>query len=367
MDRYKAIVITVLLLVITGCSGGHEPGSSGRRMEVTGVSTEPVVWKDVQDYYITTGTVRAVETSEVSSRIMGEVSEILVDSGSRVRKGQVLLRITSPDLVARRQAAEEAAGEAERALAMAKSEMLLAEKTFTRYRALFEEKVITEQEYDEVATRRELARIGLEMAGKALEKARASLKAVEAQLSYGVVRSPVTGIVAEKRIDVGSTSMPGQPLMIIEAMPYRIEAAVDEKMLPYIKKGSIASVEVGALGMNFNGRVAEIVHTIDQRTRTFKVKLNIEDSAPGLRSGMYARVKFPSGERKTVLVKSTAIVRRGDLAGVYTVNDQGVISMRLVRTGESRDGMTEILSGLRPGERIIVSGTDRAVDGGIVR
>lgn len=364
MRRYIFFAIAVSLMLIASCSKESTVYESERET-VRGISVGPVIEKEIQDYYIAPGTVRAVERSVISSRIMGEVRDILVKSGSNVTRGQVVIRIDSPELLARRQVAEEAVGEAERALDMARSRMQLAEKTFTRYRTLFSESVITEQEYDEVLTSRDLARTGYERSRKALAGARASLRAVEAQLAYGVVRSPVNGIVAETDVDVGSTVMPGQPLLTIEEMPYRIESYVDEKILPFIKTGMSARAEVAALGSRLACRVSEVVHRIDPRTRTFTVKLNITEPPGGLRGGMYARMSFPTEKRRAIFVRDSAIVRRGDLVVVYAVDDRGIISMRFVRIGESRDGMTEILSGLRPGEQVIISGTDKAVDGGI--
>jgi multidrug efflux pump subunit AcrA (membrane-fusion protein) len=89
-------------------------------------------------------------------------------------------------------------------------------------------------------------------------------------------------------------------------------------------------------------------------------------SGAGLRSGLYARVKIPSGKKEALLAPQGAIVEKGQLTGVYAVDGQGIVTYRLIRTGKAYDGNREILSGLKPNDRIIVQGVEKARDGGII-
>lgn len=112
------------------------------------------------------------------------------------------------------------------------------------------------------------------------------------------------------------------------------------------------------------GKIVEVVPTVDPRTRTFVVKIEV----PGmmLRSGQYGTVRLESGSRELLLVPAGAVVTRGQLTGVFLVDDENRITYRLIRTGRSYGDMVEVLSGLQPGVQIIVGNVDRAVDGGIL-
>ncbi len=123
-------------------------------------------------------------------------------------------------------------------------------------------------------------------------------------------------------------------------------------------------MDIESLNRQWTGKVAQILPTVDQQSRTFIVKVSL--SGPGLKTGLYAKIKIPQGTKEVIRVPQTAIVEKGQLTGVYTVDSQGVVSYRLVRTGKEYDGNLEILSGLKPKDRIIVKGAEKAVDGGIL-
>ena len=113
------------------------------------------------------------------------------------------------------------------------------------------------------------------------------------------------------------------------------------------------------------GRVTRVVSAIDPATRTFLVEAALKGTS--LRSGVYGKVLIPGGTREAILVPTSAVVEKGRLTGVYVVDENGIVNYRLIRKGETYDTGAEILSGLKNGERIIVTGTERAVDGGILR
>jgi hypothetical protein len=99
-------------------------------------------------------------------------------------------------------------------------------------------------------------------------------------------------------------------------------------------------------------------------SRTFIVKVAL--SGTGLKSGLYAKVRLPTGSRDVLTIPATAVVEKGQLTGVYTIDPKGVISYRLVRLGKHFGSYIEILSGLNAGEQAIITGTDKAVDGGMI-
>lgn len=357
----------LMIFTIAGCGEKIKPGESEvKRPQVSGVGIKEAVSSEVTDFYETSGTLKSVNTALVSAKIMGEVREIRVKPGDSVRKGDVLLIINAPDINARVQAAQESIEEAKRGLDMAGENKNLTEKTFQRYTNLFDAKAISEQEFDEIKARREVAVLEYERAQKALNRAEAGLDEAEAFKSYSVITSPLDGTVAEKKIETGNMAVPGAPLVLVESRSYRVEAPVDETLLPSIQTGTAVAISIDAIHMETEGRVTEIVRQVDPLTRTFMVKIALNNISQPLQGGFYAKVKFPLGKKTVLSVPEGSIITRGELIGIYTVDQQGIITLRLVKTGKRHDGKVEILTGLSSGERIIVTGADRAIDGGMV-
>ena len=364
----RIALLLACTILVTGCSekigsGDHEV----QRKAVEGVGIETVNPVEKPEYVEVAGTIKSRNTALVSAKLMGSVSEIPVEAGDRIKKGDLLLRLHSPDIDAKVRAAEEAREEAVKGLTMAKENAQLAQKTFERYKKLFEEKAVTGQEFDEIRTRQEVARLQYESAESALRRAEAALEEAKAFSDYAVIRSPLSGIVAEKNIDVGSMTSPGVPLFAIEEPSYRAEVPVDEGLISLIRTGMPVAVTVDSLNLSLKGTVDEIVRQIDPGTRTFTVKIAVGDDSGALRGGLYVSAELPVGGRSVLYVPEESIVTRGELKGVYVVGSEGIMTWRLVKTGKKRDSMTEVISGLSAGEKIIVSGVEKAVDGGVVK
>jgi RND family efflux transporter MFP subunit len=198
-----------------------------------------------------------------------------------------------------------------------------------------------------------------------LERAKAMLREAQTYQEYAHVRAPFAGVVTGKKIDAGSMAMPGMQLFTVEdTSAFLVEAAVDEKLSSRIKAGTPVELVIAALNQTAKGKVSEIVPAIDPMSRTFIVKVAV--SGAGLKTGIYAKVMIPIGTRDALTVPVSSIVEKGQLSGVYAVDAKGIIAYRLVRTGKHFGSNLEILSGLNPGDKIIVSGADKAIDGGMI-
>jgi RND family efflux transporter MFP subunit len=368
----KRILITAILIsmlpVLAGCGEKIKPGEDEtERPLVEGITLTTVAPSAIKEVYETSGTLDAENTSIVSARVMGIVKDIEADAGRRVKKGDLLLTIHSPDIEARVQAAGEAVKEAERGRAVALEEKRLMEKTFERYKKLYEGKAVTGQEFDEISTKMAVAEHRYGMAEKALKRAEAVLREAEAFRGYTSIYSPVDGMVAERMIDAGSMAAPGTPLFVIEEPGYRVEVPVDESLLEKITPGMSVDIYIDSLNLKTAGKVSEIVRRVDPLTRTFTVRVSLDRLESGFRGGLYCKAGFPVGERMALLVPAGAVVHKGALSGLYVVDEDGVMTLRLIRTGEARGGMVEVLSGLRTGERIVTDGLEMAIDGGRVK
>ena len=238
--------------------------------------------------------------------------------------------------------------------------------TFKRYSRLYEEQVISQQEFDQMETQAKVAQLEYERIAGSVERAQAGLDEARIFLGFTRIAAPFAGVVTEKRIDTGSMASPGIPLLVIEdTSQYKIEAPVDERLLSRIKPGMPASITLDATGEKIQGRIAKIVSSVDPATRTFRIEIDVKGSS--LKTGLYGKVTIPDGTREIISVPIKAVVEKGQLTGVYAVDNEGIVSYRLIKKGKVSDGKTEILSGLKTGDRIITEGVERAVDGGIVK
>ena len=342
--------LVLLWLFVASCST-TPTDEQVKRPLVSGVKLLTAELSPVDEIYETTGTIRSGRESLVAGRTMGVVTSVLVSEGDLVSAGQLLLTIDNRDAAQRLQAAQ-------MAVEAAKQNMLLQETTWRRYKNLFDEKALSRQEMDQVETQKNVARAEY-------ERARAMADEAAIHLSFTQVRAPVAGRVTKKHIDPGSMAAPGTPLLVIEQTGgFYVEAAVDERLRDKIKPGMAVELVVDRPALSQETTVRQVLTSIDPRSRTFIVKINPGSLA--VSSGMFVRVRIPVGKKEAIVVPAVSVVEKGQLTGVYSVDDKGVISYRLVRAGATYAGRTEILSGLSPGERLIVEGVERAEDGGVL-
>jgi RND family efflux transporter MFP subunit len=359
-----AVAIAMAVVLAAGCGEKVKPGTAEvKRQQVAGLTVKPVAASQVEQYYETSGTVAAKTISTVASRMMGTVKSVAVKEGDRVSAGQVLLAIDDSDVAQKVKAAREGCKEAEKGLEAAGENRNLMAVTYRRYRKLYDDKALSGQELDEIKTRQKVADIDFEKAAAAVAQARAGLKEAEVYQGFTRITSPVSGIVTEKKTDLGSMAVPGGPLFTVEDdSAYRVDVSADESLAGRIRPGMDAAVYIEALGREVKGKITEVVPSIDPASRSFLIKIAIRGE--GLRNGMYAKVSISMGRKEALLVPKNAVVEKGQLIGVYTVDQNAVITYRLVKTGRTHGDNVEILSGLNPGEKVVVGGVDRAVDGG---
>ncbi len=348
------ILCCCIALLPWGCQEGPKPGGAApQRPLVMGVKTTAIAPSTIDDVYETMGTVKADRTAVIASRIMGTVTAIFVNEGDPVRAGQSLIRIDSEDLAQRVRGAS-------MALETAKQQMALAESTWRRYRILYEEKALSQQEMDQVETQKKVAE-------SEHERAKAAFAEAMTFQGYARIKAPFAGMVKDKRIQAGSMAVPGLPLLTIEdASSFHIESFIDEAYSGKLKRGMPAEIVIDAGGKRTQGRIRDIVPAVDPQSRTFMVKIDLPSA--GLKSGLFARVRIPVAKKEAMLVPAGAVVQKGQLTGIYTLNPSGIVIYRLVKTGRAYpDGRIEVLSGLQPNEAVITEGVQNAVDGGIFR
>lgn len=357
--------LLALLLLFIGCREKESRHSQIQRPLVTGVKVVRISPSLIDSYYETSGTVKAGTVSVVSSRTTGTVLAVRVREGDRVRAGDPLVTLDDRDLAEKVSQAEAAGQEALKASEASEQNKTLAEVTYRRYKNLYAEKVITQQEMDQIETQMKVAEAEYGRMKEMVKRTGAAVAESRIYRGFSRVRAPISGVITEKKIDPGNLALPGMPLLTIEDQTQlKVEAYVNERLAPKLKKGAPVYILLETTGQRIPAAIGEVVPAIDPASRTFLIKIPLKD--PGVKSGLYCRVQIPEGKQEVLLIPQRAMLERGQLTGVFVVDDQKVMTFRLVRTGKDYGDRIEVLSGLKGHEQVVVEGLENALDGGRV-
>lgn len=369
--RNKIIIAALLALtsaplLLSGCSEDHGKKSAAiERRPIAGVVLGKAAAVEIDDYTEAAATIKAKTVSTISSRAMGTVTSINFTEGSFVKAGSLLVAIESLDASEKVLGADAMQRESKKALEAASENMNLMDATLARYTKLYEGKAISRHEFETIESRAKTARLEFERASEAATRASSGAAEARVHKGYSSVKAPYSGVVTEKKIDVGALASPGTPLLTLEdTSSFTLESYADERLMSLIKPGMVLDAIIGSTGQRVYGRITEVSGTVNPATRTFLVKVALNGS--GLKSGLYASVRFPAGKRTLLVVPSSAVVKKGQLIGIYAVSEKQVATYRLIRTGRTIGQNIEVISGLDAGEQIITAGAEKAFDGGTV-
>ena len=307
---------------------------------------------------IASGVVEAVQTANISTRVMGYIDKIYVKVGDHVKAGQLLVSVNSNDIVAKRAQADAAISQAQAALANAK-------KDYDRFTALYNKQSATPKELDNVTLQYNAAKASLEATRQMRNEA-------NAQLSYANITAPFSGVVTQKLSDAGSIANPGMPILMIEQnSSLQVSASIPESQISLLQQGSAATILVKSTGKTLRGNVIEISESSQFTGGQYLIKINIPDKdKEGLYAGMYVNVSIPvKPEVKAVaaadivLVPHAAIVYKDQLTGLYTISNSNTALLRWVRLGSNCGNNVEVLSGLSKDENFILSADGKLYNG----
>ncbi len=352
-----------LLAGLSGCSNDKQQAKPPTE-EVRGVALLVAQRTTVPDYVEATGTVRATQSAQLASQVMGTITRVNVHEGDAVRRGQVLVTIDEAQSKAGYQSANAGLQASQHTIAAADADYALAESTMRRYQTLFDKKSVSPQEYDEVKTRLAAAKARRDAAHAGSVQAEASVSEASTAMGFTKIRAPFDGLIVAKLADTGAMAAPGVPLLTLEdPSHFRLEAMVDESEIGLVRSGATVPVVIDSLSNpTIAGKVVQIVPAADPASRTFTVKIDLPAN-PQMRSGLFGRARFPRGERESILVPQTALLHRGQLDAVYVVGKDEIASLRYVTLGKPSGSDIEVLSGLENGERVVAQAGERELSG----
>lgn len=340
----QAIRMTPLLiaLLVAGCSG-EDKGRPAATAQPS-VQAQITLLQPTQTVATTAtpGTIVALESVQVASRLMGYLRDISVVEGQSVKKGQRLFTIDPLDI-------EGAVEQARLGLSQAEAAMRDAKADYERFENLYKDEVVTRQQYEKM-------KLNYDIAVSRMAQAKAGLGTAQGQMRYATVSAPIDGVVTRKLANEGDIAAPGHPVLMLEnPARLQVQTSVAENLYKNLRLGQIVNVEIDGRAQPIAARIARLSPAADPMTHTYMVKLDI--TADGLMSGGFARVMFPTGQRSALTLPRAAVLDRAGITGVFVVDAAGTAQYRMVRLGQEIDGMVEVLSGLNPGERVV---TDNA-------
>lgn len=303
---------------------------------------------------------RATGTSELdplrqatlSVEAPGRVVALQIERGQHVEQGEVLLRLDVGRTTVAARAAGAAVTQAEAGLAQAERERGLAER-------LTQSGSASRRSLEQAQDAETIARAGL-------ESARAQARVTRRGLTEAVLRAPFAGTIVERRVEMGEYVAPGAPVAVLmDTSALRADVLLDPRDALDVRPG--ASVEATVFARpdeRFEGEVLRVGEAVDRPTRRLPVEVEIRDPAGRLRPGLVARFSVHTGEPSQILaIDAGATFERFELMLVYVVDEEDVAHQRSVTVRPIEDGRVEVLHGLEAGERVVVDGQDRVLDG----
>ncbi len=366
----------LLLLTSAACSSGPTPAPAKTAPAVP-LATARVELDSLPESFEAGGIVRARATAFVSSRVLAPIAQVRVQAGDRVRRGAPLVALDAREVAAEDQraaaaalAAAEGVRAAEADLRAADSALQLANATHERMAGLAAKRSATPAELDQAVAglrtaqaQRAAADARLAAAAAGRRAAQAAADAASVAAGYAVLTAPFDGIVTEVHADPGTMAVPGTPLVTLDDWSgFRLEVDLDESRASLVAPGQRAEVLTGAASSTWTAASVVEIARVDPESHGFRVKI---DLPPGLadRSGVFGRARFAGPARRVLTVPASALVRRGQLAFVYLVDDERRARLRPVSAGAAAEGRIEILAGVRERDVVVASPPPALTDG----
>ncbi len=328
---YAGVCTLAVTVLFSGCNSNQNENTDKQtnnkvKVEISTVHTAPV-----EQLNTFTATVEAEVSNNISPQASMRISNIFVEVGDRVVKGQKLAEMDAVNLK------------------QAKLQLENSELEFKRVDELYKIGGTSRSNWDARKLDYDLA---LENYNNLLENT--------------ILTSPISGIVMKRNYDKGDMYSMQEPLYVVEQIrPVKIIVNVSEALFTHVKKGMEVDVKLDVFGdENFKGVISLVHPSIDASTRTFPVEIKINNHDERIRPGMFARATFTQGTEERVLVPDLAVLKQSGSADkyVYTVSD-GKAQYCLIETGRRIGDKFEVISGLQSGQTVVTAGHARLHSG----
>jgi membrane fusion protein, multidrug efflux system len=342
MKTRNLILTGLIITILFGCAWEepHKP-ETNLRIKVTAAKAVFTTGGNMFSY---SGTVEASQTIPLNFQITGIVKEVYVDAGEDVRKGKILARIDDTD--------------PKNMYLTMLAKYSQAQDAYDRLKTVHEQGSLPEIKWVEMKTN--------------LDQAKASLELAKNNLGKCDLVAPVDGTVGRRNIEPGQSSLGllSAPIELVRIEKVLIKISVPENEINSIKKGNKASISVmAANGKRFDGEVTNICPVAETMSRTYTVKVTVENPQRELKPGMVCDVTLNSGKESSVLVIPYQAVGK-DSDGrnyVFLVNNENKsVKKQAVVVGKYNCDNIEILNGLKEGDQVVASGMEKLADNSLI-
>ena len=376
--KYLVAALAAAVSITSGCNSSDRPGATAVAASSgpVSVSTIPVASRKLSTTIALPAQLEPYEQVDIYPKVTGFVETVTVDRGSRVKVGQVLVRLTAPELVSQRSQAEAAVRAAESQLATANAKLASDQGTYEHMQAAAKTPGVLAENDVAVAGQTVSADKGLVAAAEQnIAAARESLKTVSQSEAYLTITAPFAGVVTTRNLHPGaligpaSGSGPALPILqIVNDRRLRLVVPVPEAEVGSMKQGQAVAFSVPAYpGQTFKAPIARIADALDQKSRTMPVELDVMNRDGKFAPGSFANVKWPL-ERgyPTLFVPTTAVTNDQQHTFVIRVrNDKA--EWVTVQTGQTVNGEIEVFGDLAEGDQVVKTATDAIHSGDAVR
>ena len=356
----KGIEGVILAAIVTGTLGMP---ALAQAPEMAAVTSKPV-----SRTVTLPGEIQPFLNVALRARVSGYVDRVLVDRGSVVKEGELLVELSAPEMKAQIAEAESKAQATEAELAQAEAQLAAAQSTYDRMKQAAETPgAIAGNELVVAEKQAEAAKAVINSRKQATQAAQASVQTLKSLEAYLKITAPFSGVVTERFVHPGALVGPGsnEPLLGLQQISHlRVTVAVPEENVGAIAKGAKVAFQVPAYAdRNFSGTIARRSQVLDQKTRTMAVELDVMNPDQALAPGMYATVKWPVQRSKPALyVPKTSVVTTTERTFVIREKN-GKAEWVNVSKGAGDGDFMEVVGPLQPGDKIVKRANDELREG----
>lgn len=364
MRRMTLLAIVVVLLLAVGAARTlWSRASNARALEATSAEqgrlyvkvTAPDARGAATNLRLP-GTLQGSVQAPIAARASGYLKRWTHDIGSRVRKGELLAEIESPEIGQQLSQARAAREEAAASLALAKS-------TLARWEDLRRTGMVSQQQLDE-------RRGAHAQAVASLAAAEANVERLRQMEGFRRVVAPFSGVITRRNVDVGDLIEADSNralFFLAQTDPLKVYVEVPQSYAHLVKAGQpVAITQAELRGREFQGKVARTAAAIDSATRTMQVEVALPNGEGALLPGAYVQVKFELPASERIVVSTNTLVFGAKGLRVASVGDDGRVKMIPLTVGRNFGDRIEVLEGLQGAERLVLNPPDSLADGDIV-
>ena len=330
----QIITLTTLAFLLVGCSEKKETVKEVVIPKVTVKKIKSTVEKESLTY---SGTIEADNTVSLGFSVPGRISKVYVQEGQKVNKGQLLASIDQTTY--------------KNAFDIANAGLEQANDNFKRLNSLYQKGSLPERDFIAVKV--------------AVAQANANKNLAAKNLADTKLYAPFSGMITAKMTEIGATAAPGVPAFtVMKTDKVYAKASITESEISKLKIGTDAKVEISSLNETFNGKVAIVNPSADAVTRTFNVKVRLDNKEDKLLPGMISNIKINTGNTVDVItVPSESIIRdANNILYVFVVKENKAIKKR-VSLGSFKGNEVIVTKGLSIGDSVVIAGNKNLKDG----